>query len=63
MKIASRRTSTDEILLIVFFVFCRFDLEIQLNCYHDNDRQELCNWPLGVSVLVNNKPVQIERVC
>ena len=42
--------------------FPRFDLELELTCYHDNERQDVCNWPAAVSVHVNNEPMPIDRV-
>ena len=42
--------------------FVRFDLELELTCYHDNERQDVCNWPAAVSVHVNNEPMPIDRV-
>ena len=47
----------------VFLLFyCRNDLELQFSCYLHNDKQEVCNWPNGVSVSINEKKLQIDRV-
>ena len=48
--------------LLHFFVYlCRGDLELQLKCFHHEDRQMNTNWPASVTVSVNNKPLDIER--
>ena len=40
---------------------CRSDLELQLKCFHHEDRQMNTNWPASVTVSVNNTPLSIER--
>lgn len=44
-----------------YYMF-RNDLELQFKCYHHDDKQELCNWPQGVTVRVNGHPINIDRV-
>ena len=44
--------------LISFF---RSDLELQLKCFHHEDRQMNTNWPASVTVSVNATPLNIER--
>ncbi|XP_064594585.1 zinc finger MIZ domain-containing protein 1-like isoform X2 [Liolophura sinensis] len=39
----------------------RSDLELQLKCFHHEDRQMNTNWPASVTVSVNAKPLDIER--
>uniref|UniRef100_A0A3Q1I7M2 SP-RING-type domain-containing protein n=1 Tax=Anabas testudineus TaxID=64144 RepID=A0A3Q1I7M2_ANATE len=39
----------------------RPDLELQLKCYHHEDRQMNTNWPASVQVSVNATPLSIER--
>ena len=46
-----------------FHIHCRNDLELQFSCYDHTDKQEVCNWPNGVSVSINEKKLQIDRVC
>ena len=46
-----------------FHIHCRNDLELQFSCYDHTDKQEICNWPSGVSVSINEKKLQIDRVC
>ena len=45
-------------MLLLFF---RSDLELQLKCFHHEDRQMNTNWPASVTVSVNATPLQIER--
>ncbi|CAC5369214.1 ZMIZ [Mytilus coruscus] len=37
------------------------DLELQLKCFHHEDRQMNTNWPASVTVSVNANPLNIER--
>ena len=39
----------------------RPDLELQLKCFHHEDRQMNTNWPNSVAVSVNATPLPIER--
>ncbi|XP_046360249.1 zinc finger MIZ domain-containing protein 1-like isoform X2 [Haliotis rufescens] len=39
----------------------RSDLELQLKCFHHEDRQMNTNWPASVTVSVNATPLTIER--
>ncbi|XP_074647800.1 zinc finger MIZ domain-containing protein 1-like isoform X2 [Tubulanus polymorphus] len=39
----------------------RSDLELQLKCFHHEDRQMNTNWPASVTVSVNATPLNIER--
>ncbi|KAL8577628.1 hypothetical protein ACOMHN_020237 [Nucella lapillus] len=39
----------------------RSDLELQLKCFHHEDRQMNTNWPASVTVSVNARPLDIER--
>ncbi|XP_041363895.1 zinc finger MIZ domain-containing protein 1-like isoform X2 [Gigantopelta aegis] len=39
----------------------RSDLELQLKCFHHEDRQMNTNWPASVTVSVNANPLTIER--
>ena len=41
--------------------FFRSDLELQLKCFHHEDRQMNTNWPASVTVSVNANPLNIER--
>ena len=43
------------------FLFCRSDLELQLKCFHHEDRQMNTNWPASVQVSVNATPLSIDR--
>lgn len=46
------------------FQYCllfRSDLELQLKCFHHEDRQMNTNWPASVTVSVNATPLNIER--
>ena len=47
--------------MISIFHF-RNDLELQFKCYHHDDKQQLCNWPQGVSVSISGHQLQIDRV-
>jgi hypothetical protein len=40
----------------------RNDLELQFKCYHGNDKLMLCQWPQGVSVNIDGRPLPIDRV-
>ena len=40
----------------------RNDLELQFKCYHANDKLMLCQWPQGVSVSIDGRPLPIDRV-
>ncbi len=40
---------------------CRSDLELQLKCFHHEDRQMSTNWPASVAVSVNASTCEIER--
>ena len=40
----------------------RNDLELQFVCYHNDDKQTLCNWPQGVIVSINEQKLHIDRV-
>lgn len=39
----------------------RSDLELQLKCFHHEDRQMNTNWPASVQVSVNATPLMIDR--
>jgi len=39
----------------------RSDLELQLKCFHHEDRQMNTNWPASVQVSVNATPLVIDR--
>lgn len=39
----------------------RSDLELQLKCFHHEDRQMNTNWPASVQVSVNATPLYIDR--
>ena len=39
----------------------RPDLELQLKCFHHEDRAMNTNWPASVQVSVNAQPLTIER--
>lgn len=39
----------------------RNDLELQLKCFHHEDRQMHTNWPASVQVSVNSTPLTIDR--
>lgn len=39
----------------------RQDLELQLKCFHHEDRQTNTNWPASVQVSVNATPLVIDR--
>lgn len=47
--------------VFVPFTLHRSDLELQLKCFHHEDRQMNTNWPASVTVSVNAKPLDIER--
>ena len=40
----------------------RNDLELQFKCYHGNDKLMLCQWPQGVAVNIDGRPLPIDRV-
>lgn len=45
-------------------LFCRHhrsDLEVQLKCFHHEDRQMNTNWPASVQVSANATPLVIDR--
>ncbi|XP_018790016.1 PREDICTED: zinc finger MIZ domain-containing protein 1 isoform X1 [Bactrocera latifrons] len=42
-------------------LMCRSDLELQLKCFHQDDRQMNTNWPHTVTVSANATPLTIER--
>uniref|UniRef100_A0A1A9ZTN8 SP-RING-type domain-containing protein n=1 Tax=Glossina pallidipes TaxID=7398 RepID=A0A1A9ZTN8_GLOPL len=42
-------------------LMCRSDLELQLKCFHQDDRQMNTNWPHTVTVSANATPLNIER--
>ena len=44
-----------------FFFFFRSDLELQLKCFHHEDRAMNTNWPASVQVSVNATPLNIDR--
>lgn len=44
-----------------FAQFSRSDLELQLKCFHHEDRQMNTNWPASVQVSVNATPLIIDR--
>lgn len=50
-------------LKIVLFSLSTFstDLELQLKCFHQDDRQMNTNWPHTVTVSANATPLNIER--
>lgn len=39
----------------------RTDLELQLKCFHHDDRQMNTNWPASVTISVNAMPLVIDR--
>lgn len=39
----------------------RTDLELQLKCFHHEDRQMNTNWPQSVQISVNAQPLMIDR--
>jgi hypothetical protein len=39
----------------------RFDVDVQLKCFHHEDQLMKTNWPASVSVSVNNMPLAIDR--
>ncbi|ESN89879.1 hypothetical protein HELRODRAFT_91303 [Helobdella robusta] len=39
----------------------RPDLELQLKCFHHEDRQASTNWPVSVTISVNARMLSIER--
>lgn len=43
------------------FLLLRNDLELQFKCYHNDDKQQLCNWPASISINVNNISLPIDR--
>jgi hypothetical protein len=53
------------------FFFLRTDLELQLKCFHHEDREMTTNWPASVMVSVNanpmpidvHRPINIKEVC
>ena len=40
---------------------CRPDVELELKCFHHEDRTRSTNWPNSVSVSVNDVPLLIDR--
>lgn len=44
-----------------FSFYLRSDLELQLKCFHHEDRQMNTNWPASVQVSVNATPLVIDR--
>ena len=44
------------------YVSPRNDLELQFKCYHGNDKLMLCQWPQGVTVNIDGRPLPIDRV-
>lgn len=42
-------------------LMCRSDLELQLKCFHHEDRQMNTNWPASVQVSANSNPLEIDR--
>lgn len=42
-------------------LMCRPDLELQLKCFHHEDRQMNTNWPASVQVSANSTPLEIDR--
>ena len=42
--------SSRVVSLALVYIYYRNDLELQFLCYLHNDKQEVCNWPNGVSV-------------
>lgn len=47
--------------LYVLMFSLRSDLELQLKCFHHEDRQMNTNWPASVQVSVNATPLVIDR--
>lgn len=47
--------------LFFFFVVYRNDFELQLKCFHHEDRQLNTNWPITVQVSANAQPLTIDR--
>lgn len=48
-------------LLCYVFAIIRLDLELQLKCFHHEDRQMNTNWPASVQVSANATPLVIDR--
>lgn len=48
-------------LIFCFHFNYRSDLELQLKCFHHEDRQMNTNWPASVQVSVNATPLMIDR--
>lgn len=46
---------------LFFYYICRSDLELQLKCFHHEDRQMNTNWPASVQVSANATPLVIDR--
>jgi zinc finger MIZ domain-containing protein len=46
---------------MVFHLSGRSDLELQLKCFHHEDRAMNTNWPASVQVSVNATPLNIDR--
>lgn len=46
---------------VLFLLFFRSDLELQLKCFHHEDRQMNTNWPASVQASVNITPLNIDR--
>ena len=42
--------SSRAVSLVLVYIYYRNDLELQFLCYLHNDKQEVCNWPNGLSV-------------
>jgi len=49
------------VLTDVAGVDARNDLELQLKCYHHEDRLMATNWPISVSISVNQTLLAIDR--
>ena len=39
----------------------RPDLELQLKCYHNEDRMMTTNWPTTLNITLNSIPMSIDR--
>lgn len=46
---------------VVVIFLSRSDLELQLKCFHHDDRQMHTNWPASVQVSANATPLAIDR--
>lgn len=49
------------LLFLLLYFIIRSDLELQLKCFHHEDRQMNTNWPASVQVSANATPLVIDR--